>query len=68
MLKLLAAEFSEIIEKSRKKMISWDAEVSGGAGAINAICSRLEVADDVISGYNVYSFSSFPENQNQPPM
>ena len=33
-----------------------DAAVSGDAGDINAICSRAEVADDVISGYNVENF------------
>ena len=69
-LKLQAVVTSEIIEKK----IFPDAEVGGG---IYAICSRPEVADDVISGYNletflnyhatnlrVTSFSSFPENLN----
>ena len=58
-----------------------DAEVCGGAGGINDTCSRPKVGDDVISGYNVEtsrdyhaanlrvaSFSSFPENLNQPGM
>ena len=30
-----------------------DAEVGGGTGGINDICSRTEVADEIISGYNV---------------
>ena len=33
-----------------------DTEVGGGACGINTICSRSEVADDVISGYNVETF------------
>ena len=33
-----------------------DAEAGGGAGGINVICSRPEVADDVISGCNVENF------------
>ena len=35
------------------------AEVGGGASVINAICSRSEVADDVISGYNVETFRDY---------
>ena len=63
---------------SRAKRLS-DADVSGGAAGISAICSRPEVDDDVISGndvetfrmyqdanLSVASFSSFPENRNQP--
>ena len=42
MLKLLAVAFSEIIEKKTLP----DAQVGGG------ICSRLKVADDVISSCN----------------
>ena len=30
-----------------------DGEVSDGSGSINAICSRPEVADDVVSGTDV---------------
>ena len=54
--------------------------MGGGADGLNAICNRPEVADDVISGYNVETFrdyhaanlrvasvSSFLENLNQPP-
>ena len=34
-----------------------DAGIGGGAGGINAICSRLpEVADNIISGNNVDTF------------
>ena len=54
-LKLLAVVISEIIE--RKKFP--DAEVGGGAGGINAICIRPEIADDVISGYGA-DFSGLP--------
>ena len=55
------------------------AEVGGDAGGMNVIRSRTEVADDVISGYNVdivqdyYSanlwvviFNSFREKHNHP--
>ena len=49
-MKLQAVTVSEIIEEK----IS-DAEVGGGAD-INAICSRPEVADGVISGNNVDTF------------
>ena len=52
MLKLLAPAVSKIIGKK----IFPDAEVRGSAGGINAICIRPEVADDVISGYNVETF------------
>ena len=54
-------------------------EDGDGSGGMNAICSRPEVADDVISGEDVEtlrnnsyvnlwvaSFSSFQENRNQP--
>ena len=64
-------------QDNREKIFP-DAEVGGGAGGINAICSRWEVADNVISGYNVEtfleyhvvnlyvaSFRSFPEERNQ---
>ena len=50
-LKLLAVAFSEIMGK-----IFPDPEVDSGAGGTNAICSRPEVANDVISGRNVESF------------
>ena len=63
-----------------EKIIS-DAEVADGAGGINAICIRPEVADDVISDYDVEtfldyhiaklwaaSFSSFSENRSRPLM
>ena len=56
-----------------------DGEVSDGSGSMNAICSRPEVADDVISGMDVKTlryyacvnvwvaiFRSFRENLNQP--
>ena len=33
-----------------------DAKVGGGAGGINAIRSRPEVADNVIFGYNVHIY------------
>ena len=45
-MKLLTLVVSEIIEEK----IFLDAKVGGGAGDINAICSRLEVGDDIISG------------------
>ena len=35
-----------------------DAEVGGGAGGTNVICSRPEVANDVISSYNVETFGT----------
>ena len=44
-----------IFQDNREKKFP-DAEVGGGAGDINAICSRLEVANDIISGYNVETF------------
>ena len=47
--------FSDII----KKKIFSDAEVGGRAGGIKANCSRPEVADDVISGYNVETFRDY---------
>ena len=56
-------------------------EVDDGKGGMNAICSRMEVADDVIAGTVVDTFqcyacvklcvaglSSFRENLNQPFM
>ena len=52
-MKLLAAAFSEIIEKN-----FGDAEVSSGAGGIKAICSRPEVDYDVTSDYNVGLFGT----------
>ena len=73
---MLILTSSEITE--RKKIFPAAEEVGDG---INAICNRPEVADDVISVYNVEtfrdyhaanlcvtSFSSFPENRNQPLM
>ena len=48
------SQYEIIVEK-----IFPDAQVGGGAGGINAICSRPEIADDVISGYDVY-FSVLP--------
>ena len=50
----IAQAVSEIIEKKIP-----DAEVGSGAGGISAICSRLEVADDVISGYNIETFRDY---------
>ena len=50
-MKFLALVVSEIIEKK-----FYDAEVDSGASSINAIYSQPEVADDVISGYNVETF------------
>ena len=49
---------SSSFRDNRDKIFS-DAEVGGGACGINAVCSRLEVADDVISGYNVETFGDF---------
>ena len=56
-----------------------DAEVDDGSGGVNAIYSRPEVTNDVVSGWDVAtfrdyicenlfiaSFSSFRENRNQP--
>ena len=67
--------------RDNREVIFPDAEVGGDAGSINAICSRSEIADDVISGYNVETFldynatnlrvaifSRFPANRNQPLM
>ena len=36
-----------------------DAAVGGGPGCISAICTRPQVADDVISGYNVETFLDY---------
>ena len=36
-----------------------DAEVGSSAGGTNAICSRPETANDVISGYNVETFPDY---------
>ena len=36
-----------------------DAEVRASAGGTNAICSRPETANDVISGYNVETFPDY---------
>ena len=36
-----------------------DVEVDDGVGGTNAICSRQEVVNDVISGYNI-DFSGLP--------
>ena len=74
---MLALVLSEIFSK-----ISFcHGEVGDGSGGMNAICSRLEVADDVISGIHVDTFryyicvsllvaifSSFKENLDQPFM
>ena len=54
-LKFPAVAFTEIIEKK----IFPDAKVGGGAGGINAACSRSEVADYIISGYNVETFLDY---------
>ena len=45
-LKLLALAVSEIFQKQ----LFCDGEVGDGGGGVNPICSRLEVADDFISG------------------
>ena len=42
-----------IIFRDGRNKIFPDAEVGGG---INVICSQPEVADDIISGYNVDTF------------
>ena len=47
-----------IFQDYREKIFP-DAEVVGGAGCINAICSRPGVADYVISGYNVETFRKY---------
>ena len=39
--------------RDNREQIFPAAEAGGGAGGINANCSRPEVADDVISGNNV---------------
>ena len=54
-MKLLGEAFSEIIEKK----IFPDAAVRGGPSGINAVYSRQEVADGVISGYNVETFLDY---------
>ena len=51
---VLAGSFSEMVDKK----IFPDAEVGGGASAINSICSRPEVAEYVISGCNVDTFGT----------
>ena len=63
------------------KRLFCDGEVGDGSDGMNTICSRPQVAGDVISGeeaetfqeyvcINLYisSFSSLRENQNQPFM
>ena len=47
-----------IFRDNREKIFP-DAEVGGGANGINAICTRPEVADAVISGYNVETFRDY---------
>ena len=41
-----------------------DGEVSDGSGGINAICSRPEVADDIISGKDVNTFRCYVRVNN----
>ena len=53
-MKLIALAVSEI--NARKNF--WT-HVGAGAGGINAFCSRPEVADDVISGCNVETYSDY---------
>ena len=56
------------------KRLFCDGDVGDGGSGVNAICSRPEVADDVISGedaenfkeYVFCSLSSLRENRNQP--
>ena len=50
---------SNSFRENREKIFP-GAEVDGGTGGINAICNRPGVADDVISGYNVETFSGLP--------
>ena len=57
MVKFVVASCS-ILRDNREKIFP-NAEVSSGAGGINAICSRLEVADNVISNYSVENFRDF---------
>ena len=45
--------------RDNREKISPNAEVSGGVGGINVICSRPRVADDVISSYNVDTFRDY---------
>ena len=44
-----------IFRDNREKIFP-AAEICGGAGAINAICGRAEISDDVISGYHEETF------------
>ena len=77
MLKVLTLALPIIFQKRS----FYDGEVGCGSGGMNAMCSRPEVADDVISGTDVGTFrcyayfnlrvaifSSFRENLNQPFM
>ena len=47
-----------IFPDNREKKLP-DAEVGTGAGGINAICSRHEVADDIIDGCSVETFRGY---------
>ena len=42
--------------RDNREEIFPNTEVGGGAGGINAICSRPEVTDDVIVGYGLETF------------
>ena len=52
-MKLLAVAFSQIIEKKDFSNAEF--------GGINAISSRPEKTDDVISGYNVETFRDYQD-------
>ena len=72
-MKILALILSEIL----KKLSFYHGEVGDGSGGMNAMCSRPEVSDNVVSGTDflpvfrlrervgwVASFSSFRGNLN----
>ena len=64
-----------VVSKIFPKIQFCDSEVGDGSGGVNAICSRPDEANDVVSGQDVdfpdqlarlSKFLRFQENQNQP--
>ena len=64
-----------VVSKIFPKIQFCDSEVGDGSSGVNAICSRPDEANDVVSGQDVdfpdqlarlSKFLRFQENQNQP--
>ena len=53
-MKMLALAISGIFQKDH-----FDGRVGDGSGGMNAICSRPDVADDVISGNDIATFRCY---------